>query len=288
MNYLYSVLILVAVYVLLSAGLNLIMGNGGIFHMGHGGFFAVGAYVSAILAVQLQLPFLLELLIAGLAAAAFGLLLGLPSIRLKGDYITFVTYGFAVVAYTVCNNWMAVTNGPVGISGVMRPKILGVSFQPTWRYLLLCVAVVSFFLWLVHRITASPYGMKIESIREDETAASASGINVASMKLQIFCVGAFLAGVAGTLYVHYMMICDPTGFKVATSSLLVSMVIIGGLGTVRGSVAGALLVVGLPEILGFLGIKSVYTEQIQNILYSLLLIVVINVRPQGIFGKLKM
>ncbi len=287
MNYLFSVLILISVYILLSAGLNLIMGNGGIFHMGHGGFFAVGSYISALIAVNLHLPFLAELLIAGIGASLFGFLLGFPAIRLKGDYITFVTYGFAVVAYTVSNNWMAVTNGPVGISGVMRPVIFGISFQPTWRYFLLCIVIVSFFLWLVRRVTNSPYGMSIESIREDEAAAYACGINVASMKLQIFCIGAFLAGVAGTLYVHYMMICDPTGFKVATSSLLVSMVIIGGLGTVKGSIAGALIVVGLPEMLGFLGIKSVYTEQIQNILYSLLLIIIISSRPQGIFGKLK-
>lgn len=287
MNYLYSVLILVTIYALLSVGLNIIMGNGGMFHMGHGGLFAVGAYVSAIIATQLHMPFLLELLIAGSAAAIFGALLGLPSIRLKGDYITFVTYGFAVVAYTVCNNWMAVTNGPIGITGVSRPTILGINFSKTWAYLGLCIVIVAFFIWLVRRITDSPYGMSIEAIREDEAAAYASGINVASMRVQIFCLGSFLAGVSGTLYVHYMMICDPTGFKVATSSLLVSMVIIGGLGSIKGSIVGAILVMGLPELLGFLGINNMYTEQIQNILYSILLVVIISIRPQGIFGKLK-
>lgn len=287
MNYLYSVLILVTIYALLSVGLNIIMGNGGMFHMGHGGLFAVGAYVSAIIATQLHIPFLLELLIAGSAAAIFGALLGLPSIRLKGDYITFVTYGFAVVAYTVCNNWMAVTNGPIGITGVSRPTILGINFSKTWAYLGLCIVIVAFFIWLVRRITDSPYGMSIEAIREDEAAAYASGINVASMRVQIFCLGSFLAGIAGTLYVHYMMICDPTGFKVATSSLLVSMVIIGGLGSIKGSIVGAILVMGLPELLGFLGINNMYTEQIQNILYSILLVVIISIRPQGIFGKLK-
>lgn len=287
MNYLYSILILVTIYVLLSAGLNLIMGNGGMFHMGHGGLFAVGAYVSAIIATQLHLPFFAELLIAGLAAAAFGLLLGLPAIRLKGDYITFVTYGFAVVAYTVSNNWMAVTNGPIGITGVMRPVILGVSFSKTWAYLLLCVAIVAVCLLMLRKITKSPYGTSIEAIREDELAAYASGINVAFVKVQVFCLGAFLAGVAGTLYVHYMMICDPTGFKIATSSLLVSMVIIGGLGSIKGSVVGTIVVIGVPELLGFLGIDSSYTEQIQNILYSVVLVIIISVRPQGIFGKLK-
>lgn len=287
MNYLYSVLILVTIYALLSVGLNIIMGNGGMFHMGHGGLFAVGAYVSAIIATQLHLPFLCELLVAGSAAAIFGVLLGLPAIRLKGDYITFVTYGFAVVAYTVCNNWMAVTNGPIGITGVSRPTILGISFSKTWAYLVLCIVIVAFFIWIVRRITDSPYGMSIEALREDEAAAYASGINVASMRVQIFCFGAFLAGVAGTLYVHYMMICDPTGFKIATSSLLVSMVIIGGLGSIKGSVVGAILVMGLPELLGFLGINNMYTEQIQNILYSILLVIIISIRPQGIFGKLK-
>ena len=288
MNYLFSVLILVVIYALLSSGLNLIMGNSGVFHMGHGGFFAVGAYVSALLATQLHLPFLAELLLAGIAAAIFVFVLGLPAIRLKGDYITLVTYGFAVVAYTVCCNWIEVTRGPSGIPGVMRPTILGISFSATWKYLILCVVIASFFIWLLNRITSSPYGMSIEAIREDEAAAYASGINVAARRIEVFCVGAFLAGVAGTLYVHYIMLCDPSGFKVATSSLLVSMVIIGGLGSIKGSIVGALLVVGLPELLGFLGIQSVYTEQIQNILYSILLIVIISIRPQGLFGKLKM
>lgn len=287
MNYLYSILILIVVYCLLSAGLNLIMGNGGMFHMGHGGFFAVGAYASAIITTSLQLPFLVEMLLAGLVAAVIGLILGIPSIRLKGDYITFCTYGFAVVVYTICNNWIEVTNGPVGISGIMRPSIFGFSFSSLWIYLILCVVICGFFLFLLHRIVNSPYGRSIEAIREDEAGAYASGIDVASVRVQIFCIGAFLAGVAGVLYVHYMQLCDPTSFKVATSSLLVSMVIIGGLGSIKGSIVGAIIVIGVPELLGMLGIQGAYTEQLQNILYSLLLIVIIIYRPQGLFGKLK-
>lgn len=103
-------------------------GPAAMFHMGHGGFFAVGAYAGALLATSLNLPFFLELLLAGAVAAVFGMIIGFPSIRLKGDYITFCSYGFAVVIYTVANNWMDVTNGPIGISGLMRPEIFGISF----------------------------------------------------------------------------------------------------------------------------------------------------------------
>lgn len=287
MNYVFSILILIAVYSLLSVSLDLIMGHGGMFHMGHGGFFAVGAYAGALLATSLNLPFFLEILLAGVVAAVFGMIIGFPSIRLKGDYITFCSYGFAVVIYTVANNWMDVTNGPIGISGIMRPEIFGISFASLPMYLLICVVICAVCFFIIYRILNSPYGKSIQATREDEIATYACGVNVASLRVQIFCIGAFFAGVAGVMYIHYMMLCDPTGFKVATSSLLVSMVIIGGMGSMKGAIAGAVLVIGVPELLGLLGLPSNYTEQIQNILYSLLLIIIIIKRPQGLFGKLK-
>ena len=287
MNYVFSIFILIAVYSLLSVSLDLIMGHGGMFHMGHGGFFAVGAYAGALLTTALNLPFFIELLLAGVIAAVFGMLIGFPAIRLKGDYITFCSYGFAVVIYTVVNNWMEVTNGPIGISGLRRPELFGISFSSLPMYLLLCVVICAVCFVIVYRIIHSPYGQSIQATREDEIATYACGVNVASLRVQVFCIGAFFAGIAGVLYIHYMMLCDPTGFKVATSSLLVSMVIIGGMGSMKGAIAGAALVIGVPELLGLLGLPSAYTEQLQNILYSLLLIVIILKRPQGLFGKLK-
>ncbi len=287
MNYLLNIAILVVIYSILSASLNLILGYGGMFHMGHGAFFAIGSYVSALIAVRTHLPFLLELLLAGLIASVFGLVIGLPSIRLKGDYLSFCSFGFAVVIYTIAQNWMDVTNGPIGIAGVLRPTILGISFSKMWAYLLLCILVCAACLFIIRRITNSPYGKSIEAIREDETAVYACGRNTAAIRVQIFCTGAFFAGIAGVLYVHFINIADPTSFTTNTSFLLVSMVIIGGMGSLAGSVAGAALIIVVPQLLRLLGLPGFYTEQLQSIIYSLLLILIVIRRPQGLFGKLK-
>jgi branched-chain amino acid transport system permease protein len=287
MNYLLNIAIVVVIYFILSASLNLILGYGGMFHMGHGAFFAIGAYAGALIAVHLGLPFLVEMLMGGLVAGIFGLVIGFPSIRLKGDYLSFCSFGFAVVVYTVIQNWVSVTNGPIGISGVLRPHILGIDFSSMPAYLVLSVIVCIICFFLMKRITDSPYGKSIEAVREDELAANSCGRNVAALRVQIFCLGAFFAGIAGVLYVHYMTIADPSGFTTNTSFILVSMVIIGGMGSTLGSILGAITVILLPQLLLLIGIPGFYSDQVQNIIYSLVLIIIVNKRPQGIFGKLK-
>ena len=287
MNYFLNIAIVISIILILSASLNLIMGYGGMFHMGHGAFYAIGAYTGALIFTRLGLPFLLEMLIAGIVAGAFGLIIGFPSIRLKGDYLSFISYGFAVVIYTIVLNWVSVTKGPVGISGVMRPTIFGINFSSMPAYLVLCLVICAICYFAIKRITDSSYGKSIEAFREDEIAAYSCGRNVASLRVQIFCVGAFFAGIAGDLYVHYMTIADPTGFTTNASFILVSMVIIGGMGSLLGAATGAVLVVLVPQLLILLGLPGFYSDQIQNIIYSLILIIIVIRRPQGIFGKLK-
>lgn len=288
MDYVISVAILCGIYIILCSSLNLIMGYGGMFNMGQGAFYGIGAYVSALISVNLGLPFLTEILIAGAVAALFGLLIGFPSIRLRGDYLTFCTYGFAVVFYTIMNNWTSVTNGPSGISGVTRnPEIFGVSLSTPLSYLILVVIVCALSIFVFWRISNSPYGKSIEAIREDEHAALACGRNVSSIRVTVFCVGAFFSGIAGVLYAHYTGIVDPSAFSTTTSTLLVSMVIIGGLGSIKGAAVGALLITIIPEIMRFVGLSSTYSKQITNIIYSVLLIVIIYKRPKGLLGKLE-
>lgn len=287
MSYIYTVVILVVVYSLLSASLNLILGYGGMFHMGHGGFFAIGAYAGALIAINLGLPFFLEILVAGVITALSGLIISYPSIKLKGDYLAFCTYGFGVVVYSVANNWIEVTNGPVGLVGISRPVIFGYTFSSIQSYLLLSVVIVAVCLLIIWRLTHSPYGKTIEALREDEVGALACGKNVSKLRAEVFCLGSFFAGIAGVLFVHYLRIADPSSFKTATSSLIISMVIIGGRGSFWGPLAGALLVTGIPEALRFFEISSFYREQIQNMLYSLILILIVIKRPQGLFGKHK-
>lgn len=287
MNYVFSIAINIALYCILCASLNLILGYGGMFHMGHGGFFAIGAYAAAIISVNLGLPFFLELIIAGLISAAFGVIIGFPSIRLKGDYIAFCTFAFGMVIFNVASNWISVTNGPNGIVGIQRPVIFNISFNSVGMYFVLTAFITVLSLWIMRRIIKAPYGKIIEAIREDDIATESSGKNVARTRVEVFCVGAFFAGVAGCLFAHYMRIVEPMSFQTTTSFLAVSMVIIGGMASFWGPVLGAVLINVIPEILKFIGIPGFYAAQLQNIIYSLVLLIIIIKRPQGLVGKLK-
>jgi branched-chain amino acid transport system permease protein len=287
MSYFFGILTMCGIYAILCLSLNLILGYCGMFHLGHGAFFAIGAYTSALVYTHLGLPFFVELIVAALISVIFGLIIGYPCIKLKGDYLSFATFGFAVVTYTVINNWLDVTNGPIGISGIRYPTVLGMDFSNPLFYFLLVLFITSITFIITRRIIKAPYGKTIESIREDEVAATACGRDVNAIRLTVFCVGTFFAGIAGCLYVHYVSIADPTGFTTTISFTIVSMVLIGGIASISGAVAGACIVVIIPEIMRYIGMPTFYAEQLKNIFYSLILVIIILRRPQGLLGKLK-
>lgn len=287
MIYFYGILTLCVIYAILSLSLNLILGYNGMFHLGHGAFYAIGAYTSALIYTRLGLPFFVEMILAALTAMIFGLIIGYPCIRLKGDYLSFATFGLAVATFTVANNWLEVTKGPIGISGIRHPVILGIDFSNSLYYLLLVIVIGILVFYIIKRITAAPYGKTMQAIREDEVAAAACGRNVNAIRLTVFCVGAFFAGIAGCLYVHYVSIADPTGFSTTISFTVVSMVLIGGTASMQGSIVGAFIVIAVPEIIRYIGLPSYYAEQLKNLFYSIILAVIILRRPQGLLGKLK-
>jgi branched-chain amino acid transport system permease protein len=287
MDFILNILIMSGIFAILCLSLNLIMGYGGMFHLGHGAFFAIGAYAAALISRHLGWPFLVELLMAAIVTALFGLIISYPSIRLKGDYLSFMTFGFAVVIYAVVNNWSDVTGGPVGLPNIPPPSLFGFQVKGDFAHLVL-VLVFLLLIWLVtRRIVNAPYGRTIESMREDEVAATASGRNVNALRITVFCVGAFIAGIAGVLYVHYIGIADPTGFTTTVSFTIVSMTLIGGAGSLSGPIAGAFLIVIIPDLLRWIGLPGLYAEQIKNIIFSVVLIIIMMNRPQGLLGKLK-
>lgn len=290
-----SILIQLGYFIILSSSLNLIMGYGGMFNIGQGAFFAVGSYVSALVATRIGLPLIVEIIIACTASALLGLIVGIPSIRLKGDYLSFLTYGCAVTVHTIAKQWVPITKGDTGISGI--PKIVlfrfgnlgGIRLTQSWMMLVFTLITVLISLFIIGRITNSPYGKSVESIREDEIAALACGRNVARIRVTIFTVGAIFAGVAGVIYSHYMGVVDPTGFTTTVSFNLVSMVLIGGLGSFQGAISGAVILATMPELLRLINSISgmgLPIEHIKNIIFSVLLIIIILKRPQGLFGKL--
>ncbi len=283
--YIENLLIFGSIFSILSVSLNLSMGYTGLFNLGHAAFFAIGAYVSALLVLSLGLSFWIAILAAGLFAALFGFLLSKPTMRLKGDYLALGTLGFAFIVEAVLKNWTEVTRGPLGIPGIPKPELFGFVFSSLESYLLLSIGFLVLTIFVVHRTVNSPFGRVLKSIREDETAAQTLGKNTVKYKALILTISAFFAGIAGSLYAHYITFIDPTSFSFTTLILLLSMVIIGGTSSIKGSVAGAFLLIFLPEPLRFIGLPSNLVGAGRQIIYAVLLLAILLKKPNGLFGE---
>jgi len=285
MEYLFHVLIISGIYIILAMSLNLIVGYTGMPALGHAAFFCIGAYVSSLLALNLHISPWIGLLAGGCVAAGAGIAISFPSMRLKGDYLALATFGFGVIIYSVAKNWILFTRGPMGLPGIPRFSIFGFLLSEIWMYLVL----VAFFVWVsfvvLRRIVNSPFGRVLRSIREDETAAKTLGKDTGRHKLLVFMLGAFFAGIAGSLYAHYINFIDPSSFTIMESIAVLLMVVFGGLGNIKGSVIGAALLVFFPELLRFIGIPSSIAAPIRQMIYGLLLIILMLFRPQGLVGE---
>lgn len=280
--YFENLIILGSIFSILSVSLNLSMGYTGLLNLGHAAFFAIGAYTSALLALGLGVPFWLALVCAAIISALFGFLLGFPTLKLRGDYLALGTLGFAFIVEAVLKNWTEVTRGPLGLPGIPRPELLGFAFGLD-AYVVLSLAFLAVTVLAVHRVVNSPFGRVLKAVREDETAAQTLGKNVFRYKIIALTVSAFFAGIAGSLYAHYITFIDPTSFSFPVLILILSTVIIGGMASIRGSVAGAFLLILLPEPLRFIGLPSSIVGAGRQIIYALLLLAILLRRPQGLF-----
>jgi branched-chain amino acid transport system permease protein len=285
MEYLLHILVITGIYIILTLSLNLVVGYTGLPALGHAAFSCIGAYVSALLALNYGLSPWLGLLTGACAAAILGIFIGAPSLRLKGDYLALATFGLGVIVYSVAKNWVAVTRGPMGLPGIPAFSLLGVPIAAVWDYLALVAVFVLLTLFVMRRIVGSPFGRILRAVREDETAALALGKNVDRYKIVVFVIGAFFAGIAGSLYAHYITFIDPSSFTVMESITILLMVVFGGMGSLAGSFVGAAVLVILPELLRFLGMPSSVAAPLRQIVYGLLLVVLMLKRPQGIVGK---
>jgi branched-chain amino acid transport system permease protein len=279
--YIYRVLVLCSINVMLALSLNLVNGITGQFSIGHAGFMAVGAYASAaytVYAVPLLLgpgyaangwlasaALLLAILVGGLVSALAGFLVGLPSMRLRGDYLAIVTLGFGEIIRVAILNIDAV-GGARGFAGVPQRTNLAWVLGGAW----LTFAVI-------RNLMRSYHGRALLAIREDEIAAEALGVPTTRYKVTAFVIGAFFAGTAGALFSHYTYL-HTNSFTFMKSIEVVIMVVLGGMGSLTGSILGAILLTALPELLRF-------ASELRLVIYSLLLIVLMIARPQGIMGR---
>jgi branched-chain amino acid transport system permease protein len=272
-NYVQGILITACYTIIMVASLNLVVGFMGEFSMGHAGFVSIGAYMSALASSALAGKGLSDLgllltacLIGGLAAGAAGILVGIPALRLRGDYLAIVTMAFAeIIRVCFCN--FSFTGGGRTMGGILRLS----TFDRAYWIMIVCVGLMYLFV-------RSRYGRTIQAIREDYIAASAVGINVTYYKVMTFAVSSFFAGVGGGLYAHYMTAMIPTNFNFNYSCEMLAEVIIGGTGSLTGSVIGAAFLSSLPEFMR-------QFSQYRMLLYSVVLLLVMKFRPGGIFGS---
>jgi branched-chain amino acid transport system permease protein len=287
MEYFLHILVITGIYIILTLSLNLVVGYTGLAALGHAAFSCMGAYVSALLALNYGISPWIGLVLGACAAALLGVAIGFPSLRLKGDYLALATFGAGVIVYSIAKNWVAVTRGPMGLPGIPGFSVFGIQLSDVWQYLGLVFIFVLITYFVIRRIVNSPFGRTLRGIREDEVAALAMGKNINKYKIIVFVIGAFFAGIAGSLYAHYITFIDPSSFTVMESITILLMVVFGGMGSLAGSFVGAAVLVIFPELLRFLGMPSSVAAPLRQVIYGLLLVVLMLKRPQGILGKYK-
>lgn len=266
-NFYSNTLIFMGINIMLAVSLHLVIGITGQFSLGHAGFLAVGAYVSAIMTMKLDLPFFAAILIAGIAAALAGLVVGIPSLRLRGDYLAIATLGFAEIIRIIFLN-IDYVGGAAGMQ---------VTHLTTWTYTFICLFVT---ILVIVNFTNSRHGRACIAVRENEIAADAMGINTTYYKVLAFAIGSFFAGVAGALYAHNFYIIQPANFGFLKSIDILIYVVLGGLGSLSGAIVATIL----------LTIVSTFLQdfpETRMIIYSLVLIIVMLYRPQGLMGKME-
>ena len=269
--------VLCLIYIILSLSLNLVTGFLGITTLGHAAFFGIGAYTAAILSTSFNFNFFLTMLSAGIISAIFGAILGAPTLRISGRYLTIVTIGFCEITRIVELNWMDLTRGPLGIPNIPAPSIFGfecrTSFSKYYVILVLAVLAVIFCKNMLNSRT----GRAISAIKGDELAANVMGVNLMHIKVMTFTISAAIAGMAGGFYAHVMSYIDPTSFTFDQSVQIMSMTILGGLGSIPGSIIGAIALTVIPEMLrGFM--------ELRQVLYGLVIVVMVFFRPTGLLG----
>ena len=295
LGYPLRILMLTGIAIIVAVSLNLVNGLTGQFSLGHAAFYGIGAYAGAALTVFAQKALfghilssdetiswwhggavlLLAMLLGGLVSAAFGFLVGLPSAKLRGDYLAIVTLGFNMIVIVVMNAQNRL-GGAAGFQGYYNSDTLVGIPQLTSFFWIFAVAVCAIVFSI--NLRRSVHGLAFESIREDEIAAEAMGIPTAKYKVIAFTIAAFIAGVAGVLYAHYDQTISPANLSFQNSVNFVVMVVLGGLGSVSGSVVGAIILTVLPEALRI-------EPNLRLVIYSLALVILMLVRPQGIFGR---
>jgi branched-chain amino acid transport system permease protein len=283
-GYVLHILVNISIYGILAVSFDLVLGYAGLFSVAHAAFFGMGAYVAGLAALHLGTPFLANALMAAAFCGGAGALLAIPAIRVGGDYLVIASFGFMSLVFTILLNWTDVTRGAFGLRGIPQPALFGWEVRTLPEYALLYLAIAALLILAARRLAASPFGRALQAIRENQLAAEAAGKNPVYFKTWVFALAGAMAGVAGTMYAHYVTFVGPFAFTIDVSVLLFAMVILGCTGTIVGPLMGAVLLVILPEALRFLMVPPALQGPVRQMVYGLLLVVFTLVRPNGLYG----
>jgi branched-chain amino acid transport system permease protein len=296
----------ILIYVMLGWGLNIVVGLAGLLDLGYAAFYAVGAYSYALLAKNFGVGFWLLLPLSGILASFWGILLGFPVLRLRGDYLAIVTLAFGEIIRLVLINWVPVTNGYAGVSGIPRPTffgipftanddgfaaVFGLEFTPMYRtlflyYVILALALLTAFVTL--RLRRLPVGRAWEALREDEIACRSLGINTTNTKLTAFAMGAMFAGFAGSFFAARQGFISPESFTFLESATIVAIVVLGGMGSMLGVALAAIVMIGGTEIMRELDfLKQIFGEtfdptQYRMLIFGFFMVLMMVWRPRGL------
>lgn len=285
MDYLIHIAVLTCIYAILAVSYEVLVGQTGLLSISTGAVYGLGAYASALASTRLGYGFIPS---AALAIFCSSLVAGVcltPALRLRGDTFAIGTFGFQVILIAVLTNARGVTGGALGVSGIPPPVVMGWTVDTASDFCILCAPLAAVIIVATRRLVLSPFGRVLRSIREAEDVAASYGKRVLPFKILVVLYSAGCAGLAGSLYAHYISYIDPTSFTITESILVLVMVIIGGAGTRWGPVVGAATLVVLPEILRFAGFPSSVAAILRQIIYGVALILMMLFRPQGLLGK---
>lgn len=282
MEYILHLFILICFYTLLSQSLNLSAGFTGLISLAHAGFYGIGAYTTAILSTQFGFSFWLSIPLAMLISGAIAFVVSLIALRTVEDYFIICTLGIQVILFSIMNNWMDLTRGPLGIPGISSIRLFGLSLDSKISFLTLSLFFVAIIWFVLRNISKSGFGKTLTAISEDEIYTQSIGKNVYLSKTVSFTLSAMFAAIPGTLYAHYISYIDPTSFTVNESIFVLSIVIIGGLGNLTGSFLAAVFLVLLPEALRFVGMPDSIAANMRQIIYGLILVLVMMTGKNGV------
>ncbi|HVO66170.1 MAG TPA: branched-chain amino acid ABC transporter permease [Syntrophales bacterium] len=270
-------------YVVLGLGLNIVVGQAGLLNLGYVAFYAAGAYTYALLHYHFGVGFWLALPLGALAATICGILLALPVLRLRGDYLAIVTLGFGEITRIVLENWTEFSFGPSGISGIPRPGLFGMEMNiqeaTTYLYFLMIILCI-ITIFVVNRLQNSRIGRALIALREDEIACQAMGIDKTTVKLTAFALGSTWAGLVGVIFAAKTTFVNPASFTFLESAMILSIVVLGGMGSITGIIISAFILILLPE---YLRVFSDY----RMLLFGMIMVIMMIFRPQGIVSGVR-